>query len=119
MVVKLDEKADNTQLEDSHLEHSHQEHSHQEHSALEKRGRRWLIWSFIFCPCHLPLSMAVLAALFGGTAFGSLVSRNTLGTGLVLGAIYLTGIAIGFRYLRQATKGIDCSDGACTLPEAD
>lgn len=59
--------------------------------------------------------MALLAALFGGTAFGSLVSRNALGTGLVLGAIYLTGVAIGFRYLRRATKDIDCSDGSCTI----
>ncbi|MEZ5375869.1 MAG: hypothetical protein R2733_05095 [Acidimicrobiales bacterium] len=83
--------------------------------ALERKGRRWLIWSFVFCPCHLPLSMAVLASIFGSSAFGALVSRNTLGTGLVLGAIYAVGVGIGFRYLRQATKGYDCSGDTCTL----
>jgi hypothetical protein len=59
--------------------------------------------------------MAVLAAIFGGSAFGSLVSRNTLGVGLVFGAIYAVGVGIGFRHLRAATAGIDCSTGSCEL----
>ncbi len=82
----------------------------------ERRGRRWLIWSFIFCPCHLPLSMGVLAAIFGGTAFGALVGRNTLGAGLVLGAIYAIGVGIGFRHIRAATAGRKCRDGECVMP---
>ncbi len=81
----------------------------------EKQGRKWLAWSFIFCPCHLPFSMAALGFLFGGTAFGALVSRNTLGVGLAFGAVYAIGLAIGFRHIRAATKDIDCSDGACTV----
>ncbi len=85
-------------------------------AALERRGRRWLIWSFIFCPCHLPISMGVLAAIFGGSAFGALISRNTLGVGLVLGSIYAIGVGIGFRHLRAAAAGKDCSGGACEVP---
>ncbi len=84
--------------------------------ALERRGRRWLIWSFIFCPCHLPVTMGVLAALFGGSAFGALIDRNTLGVGLVLGAIYAVGVGIGFRHLRAAAAGKDCSGGTCEVP---
>ena len=84
--------------------------------ALERRGRRWLIWSFIFCPCHLPISMAVLAAIFGGSAFGALIGRNTLGVGIVLGTIYAIGVGIGFRHLRAAAAGKDCSGGACEVP---
>ena len=84
--------------------------------SLERRGRRWLIWSFIFCPCHLPISMSVLAALLGGSAFGAVVSRNTLGVGLVLGAIYLAGVGVGFRHIRAATVGRDCSAGVCAVP---
>ncbi len=83
---------------------------------LERKGRRWLIWSFVFCPCHLPLSMAVLASVFGGTAMGTLISSNTLGTGIVFGSIYAVGVGIGFRYLRKATKGYDCSGDTCTIP---
>lgn len=84
--------------------------------ARERQGRRWLIWSFVFCPCHLPLSMAVLAAIFGGSAFGTLISRNTLGVGLVFGAIYAAGAAIGFRHLRAAAAGKDCRRDSCVLP---
>jgi hypothetical protein len=87
-----------------------------DHDGLERRGRRWLIWSFIFCPCHLPISMAVLAAIFGGSAFGTLIGRNTLGVGLILGAIYAVGVGIGFRHLRAAAAGKDCSGGACEVP---
>lgn len=81
----------------------------------ERRGRRWLIWSFVFCPCHLPLSMAVLALIFGGTAFGSLISSNTLGVGIAFGLLYAVGVGIGFRHLRAAAVGKDCSAGACEI----
>lgn len=82
----------------------------------EKRGRKWLAISFIFCPCHLPVIMAVLGVLFGGSAFGALVGENTLAVGLVFGAIYAVLLVIGFRHLRAATKDIDCSSGECSLP---
>ena len=82
----------------------------------EKKGRKWLIVSFLFCPCHLPVVMTVLGVLFGGSAFGALVSRNTIGVGIVSGVIYAILLTIGFRHLRSATKDIDCSDGECTIP---
>lgn len=84
--------------------------------ALERRGRRWLLWSFVFCPCHLPLTMAVLAFLFGGSAFGALIAGNRAVVGVVFGLLYAAGVAIGFRHLRRARSGYDCSTGACTLP---
>ncbi len=86
-------------------------------AASEKQGRRWLIWSFIFCPCHLPLSMAVLAAIFGGSAFGTLISRNTMGVGIAFGIIYAIGVGIGLRHIRRATAGADCSGTECVLPD--
>ena len=72
--------------------------------------------SFLFCPCHLPVIMAVLGVVFGGSAFGALVGRNTIGVGIVFGLIYAALLVVGFRHLRSATKDIDCSDGECTLP---
>lgn len=83
--------------------------------ALEKRGRRWLVWSFVFCPCHLPLTMAVLAAIFGGSALGALISRNTLAVGVIFGLIYAVGVGVGFRHLRKAAAGKDCSAGSCDI----
>ena len=88
-------------------------------AEAEKRGRRWLIWSFVFCPCHLPITMGVLATLFGGTAFGAVVSRNSLAVGLISGTVYAIGVGIGFRHLRRATAGIDCANGQCELPLAE
>ena len=82
-------------------------------AASERRGRMWLLWSFIFCPCHLPLTMAVLATVFGGTALGAVISRNTLAVGVVFGLIYAVGLGIGFRHIRAATAGRDCSGGTC------
>ena len=81
-----------------------------------RRGRLWLAFSFIACPCHLPITMAVLATLFGGSAFGSMVSRNTIGVGIAFGIVYLIGVGIGFKHLRAATKDIDCSTGSCEIP---
>ena len=84
-------------------------------AVLERRGRRWLIWSFVFCPCHLPVTMAVLAAIFGGSAFGALVSRNTLAVGIIFGLIYAAGVGVGFYHLRQAAAGRDCAAGSCEI----
>ena len=83
--------------------------------ARERRGRQWLIWSFIFCPCHLPVSMAVLAAVFGGTAFGTLLGRNTVGVGIIFALIYAAGVAVGFHHLRAAAAGKDCGAGSCEI----
>lgn len=82
---------------------------------MERTGRRWLIWSFVFCPCHLPLTMAVLATVFGGTAFGAMLQANQLGVGIVVGTIYAIGVGIGFRHIRRATAGRNCADGSCTI----
>ncbi len=85
--------------------------------AREKKGRRWLIWSFIFCPCHLPLTMGLLALVFGGSAFGALLSRNTLGVGLAFGTVYAIGVGIGLRHIRAATKDYDCSGDTCVVKD--
>lgn len=85
-------------------------------TSRERSGRKWLMVSFIFCPCHLPVIMTVLGVLFGGSAFGALVGRNTIGVGIVFGVIYAILLAIAFRHLRSATKDIDCRNGECTLP---
>lgn len=32
---------------------------------LERRGRWWLVASFLACPCHLPITLAVLGTVLG------------------------------------------------------
>jgi len=83
--------------------------------AQERRGRRWLIWSFIFCPCHLPWSMALLASIFGGSALGTMISHNAIGVGIAFGVVYAIGVGIGFKHIRRAVRGRDCSKGQCKI----
>ena len=79
-------------------------------SAIEKKGRRWLIWSFILCPCHLPWTLGVLALLGGGV--GGVVTANRLTIGLILSAVYFVLIGIGFFYIRKADV---CKSGSCSM----
>lgn len=81
-----------------------------EGERLERTGRRWLLWSFILCPCHLPWTLAVLAALLGGTSLGVVVNQHRTAVGIAIAVLYAIGVAIGFRYLRQAK-----AKGACRV----
>lgn len=46
----------------------------------EKRGRRWLVVSYVFCPCHIPLILALVGAAFGGSTIGSRPQRQRPGS---------------------------------------
>ena len=85
----------------------------------ERKGRAWLLWSFIVCPCHLPLTIGVLGALFGGSAFGAIITRNPIGVGVVFGLLYLAGLVVAFRHLRSAAADRSCEDGACLIEQRE
>jgi len=78
---------------------------------LERRGRWWVFGSFVFCPCHLPLTLALLVSVFGGTALGVVVRDHAWVAGSVVTAAWVAGTWYGFRLLRRAQSG-----GACPLP---
>lgn len=80
--------------------------------GLERRGRKWLVLSFLFCPCHLPVTLALLAMIGGGTALGSAVSGNIVLAAVILTAIWAYGTARGFRYVHRANKG----ELSCAVP---
>jgi mercuric ion transport protein len=83
--------------------------------AGERRGRWWLAVSFLACPCHLPLTLAVLGSVLGGTAVGALLRDNTLLAGTVIGLVWLAGTARGFVLIRRAQRG----ELACPVPARD
>jgi hypothetical protein len=78
----------------------------------ERRGRWWLAWSFLACPCHLPLTLALVGSVAGGTALGAALHRHTLLAGLVLSAVWLAGTARGLQLVRRAERG----DLSCRIP---
>lgn len=73
--------------------------------GLERRGRRWLLWSFLACPCHLPWTLALLGSVLGGTVLGTLVREHTVVAGTIVAGTWLAGTARGFQLVRRAQRG--------------
>lgn len=81
-----------------------------EPAGMERRGRRWIFGSFAFCPCHLPLTLGVLATVLGGTAAGAVLRDHAVAAGAVITAAWVVGTWRGFRLVRLAQRG------ACPVP---
>jgi hypothetical protein len=81
----------------------------------ERQGRRWLVVSYLFCPCHIPLALALLGGLLGGSAVGAAITGDALRFGVGLTLIYAVVLWRGFGLIRRA-KRIEASGGAlrCT-----
>ena len=75
---------------------------------LERRGLWWVFGSFVFCPCHLPLTLGLLAAVFGGTTLGVLVRDHAWVAGTILTVSWIAGTWYGFRLMRRARSGATC-----------
>lgn len=76
--------------------------------ATERRGVWWLVGSFALCPCHLPLTLAVLGTVLGGTALGAVFREHAVIVGIVVTALWLAGTAYGFRLIAKARAGAAC-----------
>lgn len=89
----------------------------------EQRGRRWLMLSYVFCPCHVPIVMAAVGAAFGGTTWGASVAGNGLPVGGALVVLYAVVVWRGFHHIRRAKRieadggTVACgSDGCVVFP---
>jgi hypothetical protein len=78
---------------------------------LERRGRAWLLWSFLLCPCHLPLTLAILGTVLAGTSAGALLRDHTVVAGAVITAAWVLGTGYGFVLIRRSQR-----DGAACTP---
>lgn len=91
---------------------------------MEKRGRRWLIVSYVLCPCHLPVTLGLLGLALGGTALGTAVAGNAGWVAIILTGLYAAVLWRGFQRIRLAKRleaqglAIDCSTGSCTVQPA-
>lgn len=81
-------------------------------AADERRGRWWLILSFLACPCHLPWTLAILATVFGGTALGAALREHTVLAGVIIATVWVAGTGRGLWLVRRAEKG----QLACAVP---
>jgi hypothetical protein len=88
---------------------------------LEKRGRRWLIVSYVLCPCHLPITLSLFAVVFGGTSIGAVATGHAGWVAIALTSLYGLVLWQGFRRIRAAkalaARGleIDCATGSCAV----
>lgn len=74
----------------------------------ERRGLLWVVGSFAICPCHLPLTLALLGTVLGGTALGAALHTHVVLAGLIVAGVWLLGTWRGVRLLRQRS--------ACSVP---
>ena len=77
--------------------------------ALERRGLWWLLGAFLFCPCHLPLTVGMVTAVLAGTGLGAVLRDHSWIAGTVITLTWLAGTAYGFHLIRQAKR----AGGAC------
>jgi hypothetical protein len=80
--------------------------------VLERQGRRWLIWSFLACPCHLPLTLGILATVLGGTALGAALRDHVWLAGGIVTSVWVAGTARGFWLIRKGQRG----ELTCAVP---
>jgi hypothetical protein len=71
-----------------------------------------LLWSFLLCPCHLPLTLGILATVLAGTSAGAVLRDHTWVAGGIITVTWLVGTGYGFRLIRRSQR----SGGACALP---
>ncbi len=90
----------------------------------EQRGRRWLVVSYFLCPCHIPITLALLGAVFGGSTLGAAVTGNALPVGIALTVLYALVLWRGFRQIRIAKHleangyPVTCSPDGCEFATA-
>lgn len=73
------------------------------------RGVALIVGAFVFCPCHLPLTLFALTALLSGTGLAWLPVTHPYALGGVLTVVWGVGTWHGMRLLRRS----DCEGGAC------
>ena len=69
-----------------------------------RRGVAWIVGAFVLCPCHLPITLWVVAALLSGTAVGAVVLGHPYIPGVVLLIAWLAGTLHGFNLMRRSRR---------------
>lgn len=60
--------------------------------------------AFLFCPCHLPITLWLAGSLLAGTTAGAVVSGHPVVAGVVITVVWAAATWHGFRLMnsRQA-----------------
>jgi len=63
-----------------------------------------MMGSFILCPCHLPVTLAIVASLAGGTVVGTFVRHNPYVIGVIVTALWVAGTWRGALLIRASNR---------------
>lgn len=64
------------------------------------RGLGLVLAAFVVCPCHLPLTLGVLATVLGGTWLGATVVAQPVPAGAIITLVWALGTWRGLRLMR-------------------
>ena len=71
-------------------------------AARHKRGLAWVIGAFAICPCHLPITLALAAALLGGTVAGAALRGHPVAAGALISLAWALATWHGFRLMARS-----------------
>jgi hypothetical protein len=71
---------------------------------MENRGLTWVFAAFLFCPCHLPLTLAVGATALSGTALGIAMRAHPYVAGTIVTLAWVAATWRGIYLLRLAAR---------------
>jgi hypothetical protein len=58
--------------------------------------------AFVFCPCHLPITLSVMALLLGGTGAGALLRPHPYIAAAIVTLLWAAGTWRGLTLVRRA-----------------
>lgn len=65
------------------------------------KGVAWLAGGFLFCPCHLPITLWVIGSAVAGTALEAAVRHDAMLIGIAVTVIWLLSTIRGFMLLNR------------------
>jgi len=71
------------------------------------------VTSFLACPCHLIITLPLLASLLAGTTLGSFLTRNTDLVYAFASIYFIVALALGYWFLFGQKRGKRDADVAC------
>ena len=61
-----------------------------------------MIGAFVFCPCHLPITLSALALVLGGTAAGVALRAHPYIAGVLVTLLWAAGTWRGLSLVKRA-----------------
>ena len=68
--------------------------------SVENRSLLWLVGGFLFCPCHLPLTLGLLGVALAGTAVGVVLRDHVVLAALIISSVWVLATWRGLWLLR-------------------